>query len=136
MTTKFRECPKTLAIVVGCLAICGCVKTSIFAPEYRHEYALTDDQFAYPCDVFTGQWSVLFGPKSVLCIGSQYASENAAGIYFPKGSAVRVQKLMKINAIDISYHTARIRIVQPGTGREKIMYAQWPELSKHLVKVK
>jgi hypothetical protein len=126
---------KKLMIILGCLAICGCARTSIFAPEYRYEFALTDDQMAYPCEIFTGQWSVLFGPKRVLCIGAEYAS-NEAGIFFPKGSAVRVQKLFKIYAIDISYYTARVSIVQPGTGVEKIMYAQWPVLSKRLAKVK
>ena len=114
--------------VLLCISATSCVYTSRHAPEYQHEYVLTEDRKAYHCEKFTGQWSLLFGGlRKVLCFRAAFFNAESA-IQFYKGDRVKITKLYRIEAIDAEYNDARIRITQLSTGMEYTVYSDWPEL--------
>ena len=125
----------SLAIALAVLLV-GCVRSAILAPEYRQQYVLTEDVTAFPCETFTSQWSVLFsGPEKALCIGNARPA-GEPGTVIAKGSSVRVKKLFKIAAIDAFYDEARVSIVDAQSSIERVVYSDWPELSKLLSPVR
>jgi hypothetical protein len=124
-----------IAIGLGVLLV-GCVRTSMLAHEYRQQYVLTENVTAFPCETFTGQWSVLFsGPEKALCVGGARPA-GELGTVLLAGSGVRVEKLFRIAAVDAFYDRARVSILDAQSGTERIVYSDWPELSKLLKPVR
>jgi hypothetical protein len=111
-------------------AVSGCTTTSHFAEEYRRTYKLTEPIEVRPCRTFTDGLSVWFGPEDVECAGGSWSGKPT--IVFPKGSFVKVEKLFRIGAIDAFYDQCRVRIVDD-KGNVRVVYSDWPSLSKLLV---
>lgn len=125
-----RQSLMVVFVLYSCFALSGCTTTSHFAEEYRLTYKLTEPVEIRPCRTFTDGLSVWVGPEDVECAGGGWSGKPT--MVFPKGSFVKVEKLFRIGAIDAFYDKCRVRIVDD-KGNVRVVYSDWPSLSKLLV---
>lgn len=120
---------KSLVSATALLAsLAGCVSTTHFSKEYNTAYVLRGDTTVAKCRIFTGAYSVYFGPENVLCLGDRSGDK-----VIKSGSIVKVNRLFKIGAVDAFYDTAELSISDEKTGKVITVYLEnWPDKEKFL----